>query len=91
MTTVKTNLTVGKEKKYFFTEATTHNYIMMYDNPSFEKAYNNVEDFLAEFEPTKPSENLINRINEEFLKKAGKITYKPKGFKANQIFYFSNI
>lgn len=86
-TLVKTKLTVGKKKKFFYSET---NYVLMYDNKNFEKRFNNIGDFLSEFKPSKPSENLINRIKEEFVKENGKITFKPVGFKANQNFYFKN-
>lgn len=86
-TLVKTKLTVGKEKKFFYSET---NHVSMYDNNDYEKRFANIDDFLNQFQPSKPSENLINRIKEEFFKEAGKITFKPIGFKANQSFYFKN-
>lgn len=86
-TLVKTKLTVGKEKKFFYSET---NHVSMYDNKDYEKQFANIYDFLEKFQPLKPSENLINRIKEEFVKENGKITFKPIGFKANQNFYFKN-
>jgi len=87
-TLVRTNLTVGKTKDFHFGTNGEHS-IKMFDNPKFEKEYADVESFLKEFAPTIPSTNLINRIAEEF-KKGGKITFRPIGYKANQIFYFKN-
>lgn len=86
-TRVKTNLTIGSTKRIYFGDNQEHS-ISMHDNPFFEKDYDCVEDFLKEFSPNNPSDNLISRIKEEF-NKIGEITYKPKGYKANQKFYFS--
>lgn len=60
MTTVKTNLTIGKSKEYYFGENNRHS-ISMHDNPEFVKQYESVEDFLKDFEPTVASDNLIKK------------------------------
>lgn len=86
-TTVKTNLTTGRTKRMYFGDNQEHS-IEMHDNPSFEKAYKSVDEFVNEFMPTVPSDNLMRRIREEF-EKGGEITFKPKGYKANQKFYFT--
>jgi len=88
-TLVKTNLAVGKEKNYYYDEY-GHS-IRMYDNQPFEKTYNNMQEFLKDFNPTKPSDTLISRIEEEFNKNDGTITFKPIGYKANQRFLFKKI
>lgn len=85
-TTVKTNLTIGSTKRIYFGENQEHS-IEMHDNPSFQKTYGSVDDFLKEFTPSKPSDNLMSRIKEEYSN-SGKITFKPLGYKANQTFYF---
>lgn len=85
-TKVKTHLAVGKTKNYFYAEGKSIN---MHDNVAFEKEYSNVDNFLRDFTPEKPSENLLKRIKEEFENPKGKITFKPKGYKANQTFYFN--
>jgi|GEM_PF-2450191 len=87
MTLVKTRLAIGAEKNFKFGDNLEYS-VNMYDNKPFEKEYNNVQDFLKDFSPTKPSDYLIKRIEEEFVKVGGKITFKPKGFKANQKFRF---
>lgn len=87
---MQTSLTVGKSKRVYFDESYTQRYITMHDNPKFEKTYNNIDEFLKEFYPTKPSKMLLVRIKEEFEKAKGRITYKPVGYKANQNFYFEN-
>ena len=87
-TTVKTNLTIGATKRMFFGDNKEHS-IEMHNNPSFEKSYDSVTEFLKEFTPTKISDNLMNRIKEEFAN-GGHITFKPIGYKANQTFYFQN-
>jgi len=88
-TTVNTYLAVGKTKNYQFGDKKSDS-INMYDNVAFEKKYLHVDDFLRDFHPTIPSENLLKRIKEEFNKPAGKITFNPEGKKANQVFYFRN-
>lgn len=85
-TKVRTSLTLGRTKEIKFDKYS----VEMYDNKHFEKSYNNYDEFLKEFCPNIPSEKLLNRIKAEFKKENGKITYKPKGYKANQTFYFCN-
>lgn len=77
---VETNLSNGGVVKYIG--------IDKYDNKPYEKTFNTIDDFINEFKPNKLSDNLINRIKEEW-NKGGKIVYKPIGYKANQIFYFN--
>lgn len=87
MAKVKTLLTVGGMKKKYFSAS---NFVWEYDNKSFSAEYASVVDFLKDFYPTTSSDRLLNRITEEFNKPAGSITFKPSGYKANQIFHFSN-
>ena len=86
-TTVTTSLTLGLTKNHYFGDNLEHS-IEMYDNPKFEKSYNTVNEFLKDFYPNTPSDNLLNRITEEF-NNGGHITFKPKNYKANQKFYFN--
>ena len=87
MKNVKTSLTTGGIKNIHFGDNLEYR-IEMNDNRSFEKDHDCLDEFLKDFYPNTPSVNLLNRIKEEFYKN-GKITYKPKGYKANQTFYFS--
>lgn len=82
-TTVRTSLAIGGTKKVFG--------VKMYDNKKFEKQYSSVEEFLKDFQPSVSSSILEQRIKTEFSKPSGKITFKPKGYKANQIFFFKNV
>lgn len=83
---VRTQLAEGGTKEYKFDKHS----VEMYDSKKYTKTHASLEDFLSAFPPNTPSENLLNRIKEEFNKPSGKITYKPKGYKANQTFYFGN-
>lgn len=82
--TVTTALAVGGEKDFKF----GNHSIKMYDNKEFSKSYRSHRDFLEDFPPTKPTNNLLSRISQEFSI-GGKITFKPEGYKANMTFYFS--
>lgn len=85
-TTVNTYLAVGKTKDYFYAEGKSIN---MYDNVAFEKKYLHVDDFLRDFTPEKPSENLLSAIRREFVNESGRVVFKPIGYKSNQTFYFN--
>lgn len=85
-TVVKTRLAVGKTKNYFYAEGKSIN---MHDNTPFEKEYSNVESFIKDFTPEKPSENLLSAIRREFVNKSGRVVFKPIGYKSNQTFYFN--
>lgn len=78
---VITHLTIGGVKDYIG--------LTMYDNHRYNNTFNTIESFLSNFTPTILSDNLIKRIKEEWNKKDGKITFKPKGYKSNQTFYFN--
>jgi len=57
--------------------------------PRIEKKYKffKVEEFLEEFTPEKPSENLLNAICKAY-KNSGSVTFLVKGIKGNKIFDF---
>ena len=59
-----------------------------YNTIPFEKKYENIETFLKDFSPTKTSKYLLKRVSEEFKKEKGKITFKPKDYIGNMVFYF---
>ena len=59
--------------------------------PRIEKKYEflKVEEFLNEFTPEKPSENLINAITNAY-ENCGSVTFLVKGIKGNKTFYFKD-
>lgn len=87
MKTVTTQLAVGGVKNFSFGENGEHS-IPMHDNKPFAKGYATSDEFINDFEPNTPSQNLINKIKEVF-NNSGKVTYKPIGYKANMTFAFN--
>lgn len=85
-TLVRTDFSTGQSRPYIFGDTAQYSF-SMHHREFFENEYNTVEDFLLDFVPSRPTENLLKRIKEEFAKK-GEITFCAKGYRGNQRFVF---